>query len=56
VIEGLQKDLEKLRREEDGIKLRKALALGKTIKEETDSERKRRVDGEIRNELESMNV
>jgi hypothetical protein len=48
--------LDKLRREEDGIKLRKALAIGKSIREETDSDKKRRIDQEIRNELESMNV
>jgi hypothetical protein len=48
--------LDKLRREEDGIKLRKALAIGKSIREETDSEKKRRIDQDIRNELESMNV
>lgn len=48
--------MDKLRREEDGIKLRKALAIGKSIREETDSEKKRRIDQDIRNELESMNV
>ena len=48
--------MDKLRREEDGIKLRKALAIGKSIREETDSDKKRRIDQEIRNELESMNV
>ncbi len=56
VIESLQKDLDKLRREEDGIKLRKALATGKPIIQETEEEKKAKFDMALRNDLEAQNV
>lgn len=51
---GLQKDLEILLREEDGIKLRKALASGKSIREENDTARIGKIDQAMRNELKRM--
>ena len=53
LIENLEKELEKLRRTEENIKIRKFTALGgdRTILEETEEDRQRQRDEAIEDEL-----
>lgn len=56
LVEGIEKDIEKLRRQQENLQLRKTLALngGQSIIEETQEEKDRETNARLRSDLESV--